>query len=115
MTPKILLACTGRWLTTARLALAFRQSGCSVEAVCPAGHPIAQAGAASKIYTYRAFAAFRSMQAAIDAAQPDLICPCDDLAAWLLHSLYVRARRAGDEGDKTCRLIEKSLGDPAGF
>lgn len=51
-----------------------------------------------------------SIQAAIEASSPDAVVPCDDPAVRALHSLH-RDRRLKHLGG----LIEKSLGDPAGF
>lgn len=113
--PKILLATTCRWFATARLAVALVGAGCEVEAVCPRSHPLTRTRAPSRIHPYHALAPLRSVGAAIDAAQPRFVIPCDDLATTHLHRLYDRALHSGKHGVATRTLFEHSLGDPASF
>jgi hypothetical protein len=115
MSPRILLATTVRWFATARLATAFARAGCAVEVVCPPGHPVAKTRAVSRIYRHHAFAPLRSLGAAIEAAEPDLVVPCDDLATAHLHHLYRRSARAWAASAAVRALVERSLGDPSSF
>ncbi|MEO6830336.1 MAG: ATP-grasp domain-containing protein [Acidobacteriaceae bacterium] len=116
MAPKILLATTCRWFSTARLAMAFARSGCAVEAICPSNHPIAATRVVTTQFGFNALTPLRSFRAAILAAKADLIVPCDDLAASYLHQLYRLADRFQDETSRSiCRMISISLGDPAGY
>lgn len=115
MTPKILLACTCPWLTTARLALAFGAVGCTVEAVCPRGHAVSRVRSVSRINDYHALAPLRSIGAAITRARPDLVIPCDDPATTCLHQLHDRAVRGGKRAAARRALLERSLGGPSGF
>jgi len=83
--------------------MALLNSGCRVSAICPSGHPLRTVARVEKIYLYRAWDPAGSLRASLRAAQPDLIIPCDDGAAWQLHDLY--------EKDAALRpLIELSLG-----
>jgi hypothetical protein len=83
--------------------MAFLDSGCSVSAVCPPGHPLRLIAGVESTYRYRALNPAGSLKAAIRAARPDLIIPCDDGAAWQLHELHAT--------DANLRpVIERSLG-----
>jgi hypothetical protein len=95
--------------------MAFISARCSVEAVCPPGHPVAAARGVSRIHRYRAFAPVRSVSAAIASAQPNFIVPCDDRATALLHRLHERAFREGKPAAATRALLERSLGQPSSF
>ena len=111
--PRILLAATLRWPLAARLAIAFRRLGCPVQAWCPAGHPLEKTQAVERIHSRGALAPLRSLAAAIRAAAPDFIIPCDDDAAIHLHHLHERSHGAGATAAAVRRLIERSLGTPA--
>ncbi len=50
--PGILLTATLRWPIAARLAIAFANMGCRVEAVCPRQHPVTRTRAIRRIYPY---------------------------------------------------------------
>lgn len=113
MRPRILLVATSRWLTTARLAMALTRNGCDVHAVCPAGHAVERVRNVCGFHRYRATAPVRSIAAAIAAARPDCIIPCDDFAAILLYRLCWESARMGETS--TCALIERSIGPRASF
>lgn len=116
MTPKILIVTTCRWLSAARLAMAFAKAGCIVEAICPSGHPLLSARAVQNSYAYHGLTPLRSLRAGILPSKPDLIVPCDDLAMKHLHHLYDLAANVNGDASKALReLIEFSLGDPAGY
>lgn len=113
--PVILLVTTDRWYPTARLAMALRDAGCKVDAVCPPSHPFRLTQAVRTMSDYNGLAPISSVARAIRATNPDLVIPADDLATWHLHELYRRERGTGDHGNHNCELIERSLGAPASF
>jgi hypothetical protein len=115
MTPKILLVTTRRWFATARLGTALAQADCHVHAVCPSDHLLTKARAVRGTFRYSGLLPIKSIRAAIGAAQPDLIIPCDDLAATHLHHLYALATRSAAESPNLLALLERSLGNPAYF
>src|SRR5947208_8381704 len=113
--PKVLVAATSRWFTTARLAIALANAGCTVEAVCPPGHPLGNTSAVQQTHSYNGLAPLMSLADAIAVTRPDFILPGDDLATQHLHHLYHRERRYGKGGALICRVIERSLGAPESF
>src|SRR2546425_1798248 len=113
--PKVLVAATSRWFTTARLAIALANAGCTVEAVCPPGHPLGNTSAVQQTHNYNGLAPLMSVADAIATSKPDFLLPGDDPATWHLHQLYIRERRNGKEGAPICVLIERSLGSPESF
>ncbi|MDE2183223.1 MAG: ATP-grasp domain-containing protein [Alphaproteobacteria bacterium] len=84
---RILLATTVKWPSAARLAGALAALGCSVEAVFPAGHPIAASRYLTRGHAYRPLRGLSSLAAAIRSSEPDRIVACDDRALVLLLSL----------------------------
>jgi hypothetical protein len=113
--PKVLVATTSRWVPTARLVMALANAGCTVEALCPAGHPVAKTSAVRQTHTYHGLAPLKSFKAAIVASNPDLIVPGDDLATRHLHDLHRRGQQEGIAGALICALIERSLGPAESF
>ncbi len=99
----VLLCATLWWPSSARLAMAFLRHGCAISVVCPPGHPLRYITGVGAIYNYRGFASIHSLKAAIRAAQPSIIVPCDDGTVWQLHALHAT------ESDLR-PLIELSLG-----
>lgn len=112
---KILLATTCRWFAIARLAMGLRNAGFTVEAVCPSGHPVSRLNLPPQTYPYHALSPLSSFRAAMLAAEPDLVIPCDDLATEYLHAIYRSAHRQQPAGSPLTALIERSLGDPASY
>jgi hypothetical protein len=99
----VLLCATMWWPASARLAMAFLRHDCRVSAVCPPGHPVRYVAGIESLYDYRRLDSVGSLRAAISAARPSLIVPCDDGAVWQLHELHA--------SDPELRpLIEYSLG-----
>lgn len=88
--------------------MAFLNHGCRVSAVCPPGHPLRYVTGIGSIYPYRSLGSLGSLKAAIRAARPSLIVPCDDGAVWQLHELHA------SEADLR-PLIEHSLGAPEAY
>lgn len=115
MKPTVLMAATERWYPTARMAMALRNAGFEVEIVCPSEHPVSKTRAASRIHSYNGLAPLRSFARAINAANPDMVIPADDLATRHLHELYRRERGRGAAGAKASSLIARSLGSPDNF
>jgi hypothetical protein len=110
--PSILLTATLRWPIAARLAIAFAGMGCRVEALAPRGHPVAHTRAIRRVHAYSDFRPIASLRAAITAAEPDLIVPCDDDAAVHLHRVYEESVGEDAAGYGPRALIGRSLGVP---
>jgi len=106
--PAILLAATLWWPLSARLAARLVSYGARVSAICPRGHVLHHLPGLQRLYNYSPWATHASLAAAIDAARPDFVIPCDDRAVWQLHDLH-RAR------PDLRRLIEASLGRASEF
>jgi predicted ATP-grasp superfamily ATP-dependent carboligase len=101
--PKILICASLWWPSSARLAIAFLRHGCDVSVICPPGHPLRVVTGISSIYPYEGSAPIGLLRAALRAAKPTLIVPCDDMSVWQVHALY--------ETEPDLRpLIERSLG-----
>jgi predicted ATP-grasp superfamily ATP-dependent carboligase len=111
MKPTVLIVTTSRWLPTARLAMALAHAGCTVDALCPAHHPMGKISAVRETYVYRGLTPLTSFARAVAKGKPDLIVPGDDLATLHLHRLY---EREGGHGE-VAKLIECSLGAPESF
>lgn len=108
----VLLTATLRWPIAARLAMAFSELGCRVEALCPRGHPVTHTRAATRVHEHDALRPLRALRAALLEAVPDLVIPCDDAAAVQLQQLHARCSSA-EPADRALRaLIERSLGAP---
>jgi hypothetical protein len=109
------LATTCRWFAVARLAMSLKNAGFTVEVVCPPDHPVAKTSSVLGTHVYRAFFPIASIKAAITAAEPYLVIPCDDLARVHLQSLHERERRKSGSTGSIAALIERSLGDPTNY
>lgn len=114
MNPKVLVTTTSRWYPTARLTMALAKAGCTVDAVCPAGHPLRRTKAVHRAHAYRGLAPLASISQAIAASQPDFIVSGDDLATQHLHRLYAEEQSKGSDSPISA-LIEGSFGDPRSF
>jgi hypothetical protein len=113
--PTLLIATTSSWLPTARLAMALASAGCTVDAVCPAQHPLGKVRGVRRTHSYRGLMPLKSLADAVEATKPDFIVPGDDLATSQLHQLHEQQRRRGEKGRWLCALIERSLGAPECF
>jgi biotin carboxylase len=114
--PKVLLADTNRWALAARLAIALAESGCEVYGVCPPPHhALMKTHAVKRVFRYDAFRPIESLEAAIEAADPDLVVPSCDRSAEDLHKLYAKAQASGSAGNKVVGLLERSLGLPGSY
>jgi hypothetical protein len=114
MTPKILIFHTLEWSNAARMALAFREAGCAVYALCRRKHPLRAIRSLKQIYTYKPLARIRSLREALIGCVPDLIVPCDDRAVVLLHRLYWQTDPSST-GLKIRAVIKRSLGRPDAY
>jgi|SRR5579872_605847 len=113
--PTVLLAATDRWYPTARLGMALAETGCTVDAVCPSGHPLRLTHATRQIHRYNGLVPLYSFSRAIRKTNPDLVIPADDLATRHLHDLYRQQSLRGIAGREICDLIERSLGPATSF
>jgi hypothetical protein len=113
--PRVLLTDTTRWGRSARIAIELANTRCDVSAVCLANrHPLLKTSVVREVFPYSAFRPVDSLAAALNAARPDLVVPCDDRAVQHLHQLYARARACA-AGEKIAGLIERSLGSPESY
>jgi len=95
---------TGRWVSTARLAMALSEMGCEVRMVCLGTHPALVTGVVKKHYAYKPLRPLEGIRAAIIDAKPVAVLPVDELAVWHLEEL-------ASSGDEVVReLVERSLG-----
>jgi hypothetical protein len=76
------------WPFAAQLAGAFAGVGAHVEALCPPRAMLAQSRHVVRLHRYNPVTAMESLCQAIAAAHPDMIIPCDDLAAELVTRAY---------------------------
>jgi hypothetical protein len=91
MAQKILLVTTLKWPSAPRVAGAFASLGCRVEGVFPSGHMLQVSRYLSRGHPYRPLRPLSSIAAAITAANPDLVVPCDDRAVRHLLTLHATA------------------------
>ena len=118
--PAVLLASTCWWHSVPRLALALADAGCSVSAICPPrGHGLRAVPSVQRLFRYSPTDPLQALADAIGAARPDMIVPCDDRVILHLHQLHAAQAcgrgAAGGLANDIARLIERSLGNPAGF
>lgn len=113
--PVVLLVTTDRWYPTARLGMALASVGCTVDAVCPAAHPLGRTRAVRQTYSYDALSPLKSLLRAIENANPDLVIPGDDLATFHLYDLYKREKYLLSSNSRVPQLIEDSLGSAEAF
>ena len=115
MSSTILIVTTSRWFTTARLAMAFSQLDCNVDAICPPGNALLKTKAVRRTYRYRAFSPLDCFYKAIQTSKPNLIVAGDDLASTHLQDLLLREQHRGEAGKMLCDLIERSIGPSTSF
>jgi hypothetical protein len=106
--PTFLLAATTWWALSARLAGALLQQSCSVEALCPPGHPLHHVKGVRRYHLYSRVNSLGTLKKAIATACPELVIPCDDGVVQQLHQLYQRE-------PELRALIARSLGAPTHF
>lgn len=120
MNPTVLVATTSCWYPAARLVMALHRAGCTVDAVCPKGHPLRKTKSIRQAHAYYGLSPLASFTRAIAISQPDLIVSGDDLATQHLQRLYAHEKRSWkrekkDADSAICALIERSFGDPESF
>jgi biotin carboxylase len=108
--PKVLLATTCQWYSSARLAMALADAGFTVDAVCLAGHPVTKTTVMNHIYPYSALSPLGSFAAAFHASKPDLLLPCDDLASEHLQELYEEEIQREKKSTPLSAMVERSMG-----
>jgi hypothetical protein len=108
---RILVASTNWWPLAARLAAAFGASGAHVGVICPRGSPLLSVSSVREVFRYAALSPMEALAGAMRAMKPDIVVPCDDRALAHLHALHA----ALPARDGLRQLIERSLGDPAGY
>jgi hypothetical protein len=113
--PQILIASTTWWAMPVRIALAFSQAGASVSGLFPRGNPLEKARALEGRSRYAAAYPLRSLRKAIQAAEFDLIVPCDDRVVEHLHQLYAESVSGPRKNEALCALIARSLGNPSHY
>ena len=109
--PQILVFATTRWQLAARIAINFADCGCQVDALVPRGHPAQYVGSVREIHRFVPLAPLASLLAALEETQPELVVPCDDAAALLLHALYRRFMDRPPPQAGLTALLERSLGN----
>lgn len=115
LNPTLLIVSSSGWFPIARLAVAFSQAGCRVEAVCSLMDPLSKTGVVERLHPYGRVLPLHSLRRAIAAAQPDLVVPGDDLSVQHLHALFAREQSRGAQGVEICDLIERSFGASCSF
>jgi Carbamoyl-phosphate synthase L chain, ATP binding domain len=96
--------------------MAFANSRCIVDAVCPIHNPLCLTKAVRRTYAYHALSPLDSLLTALNSSLPDLIVPGDDLANNHLHDLYYSLQKKSDPASNNiCKLIEHSIGSPESF
>ena len=109
--PKILVFATTRWQLAARIAINFADRGCRVDALVPRGHPVQCVGSVREVHRFVPLAPLASLLAALEEMKPDLVVPCDDAAALLLHALHRRGMEQSPPLPWLPALLERSLGN----
>jgi hypothetical protein len=102
----VLIATTMTWPFPAQLAGAFAGTGARVEALAPTGSLLARSRYPHRHHLYSSLGPTDCLVQAIAAARPDMIVPCDDLAARLVAEVQADAlpgrldflRRAAEAG-----------------
>jgi antitoxin (DNA-binding transcriptional repressor) of toxin-antitoxin stability system len=121
MPATVLLTTTMDWPFPAQLAGAFAGAGATVEALCPKHTMLWHSRHPGRVHRHHALAPEASLRKAIATAGPDLIIPCDDLAAEILrgvrggedlanrHAFLRRAAEAGAPAGKTIALADEAM------
>lgn len=108
---RIAIVATLRWTFGARLAMAFRDLGCSVDSWCPRGHPLDSVQGLGRRHRAPRLAAQASLRTALMASAPDLAVACDDESTRLLRCIHDECRPAAREGVLRS-VLDRSLGSP---
>ena len=104
----VLVVAAKWWPLSARLASALRRHGCTVDALCPAGHPLRHVSGIQRFHRYDGIFSLASLRRALLECEPDVVIPCDDGVVTQLHALH--------ESEPSLRpLVERSLGAPESY
>jgi ATP-grasp domain len=115
-TAKILLTATNRWPSSARLSVEFSRAGHLVSILCPArDHPSRKVQGIAATFPYRSLTPLAAVANAIEATEPDIVIPCDDLAVRHLHQLYASKRSRNASRVDIQALIVRSIGPPSSY
>ncbi len=107
---KLLLVTCHRWPNPPLMAHALVQAGWSVGMLGPWRQPARLMTGLDHLATHDPWDREAGLRRAFAAWQPDLLVPCDDSAAAMLHGYRARL---GAEGDALARCIARSLGGEA--
>jgi Carbamoyl-phosphate synthase L chain, ATP binding domain len=115
--PRVLIVSASLWPLAGRISIALAKAGFCVAALSRTDSVIRKVKVIGAHYPYRPWAKKRSILDAVKAFGPDLLVCADDEAVSVLHRLYLFASKKADDKDSIgfARLIEASLGNPAGF
>lgn len=115
--PRVLVITCVHWPSTTRLCLALAKCGFDLASVAPPYHAMRRLNAVAAHYLCSRYADLTGpVSRAIASWQPDIVIPFDDPSLACLHELHDRAvRLGGGEAVALAELIERSLGDSAGF
>lgn len=93
------------WPFPAQLAGAFTAAGARVEALCPQGSMLSVSRHARRLYRHQALSPDASLKNAVAQSRPDMVIPCDDLAAEIVQ----RLRGAKDFSDRHDFLVRAAI------
>ena len=85
--PRVLIVATGRWVSTARLAMALRECGCAVEFLGAKEHPARSAAVFERTYQYDPLWPLAELRVALELSAPAVVIPVDELALMHLQEL----------------------------
>jgi hypothetical protein len=87
--------------------MALAEMGCAVSAIYPAcGHSLSKTRVLQQRFRYSPLNPIRSLTAAIESVNCDIVIPCDDRAVKHLHELHARDAGRVASGSKLSRPIE---------
>lgn len=112
-TKRILLLASERWISTARLALAFSSFGCEVELMARASHPALTSGVVRRSHPYDVLKPVESILKAIRASCPDIVVPVDEQAVLHVEELREAAEASTGEDQEAVRSLLAFSGDRA--
>ena len=108
--PSVLIATSTR-SGAPRVAMAFAELGCHVEAICWFRGPLARTSAVRRTHRYGPLRPLAALRRTLARMQPDLVVPCDDRAVSHLLALHDHLIAAGEP--VPAAVIARSLGDLA--
>jgi thioesterase domain-containing protein len=109
---KVLVAATFRWPGAARLAVDLHEVGCTVEAVAPRGSALHTVAAVQRSHRLGLVDPLRSLRAAIEASDAELIVPFDDRTRHALALIHARSDPGTASGTRMRDRLDRSLGTP---